>query len=541
MSQSQESFVHSQFQFQSQSQKLSINEFNEVLRPVREFSVLWQIPLSDYLDHYMTDIETSSISDGSQNSEVSDIPELNFSQAGLFLQGSTNIFARKVQHLYNLVLNSKSEEDSNDSDGKRRKRKTVNWVHEDKLVEIEDPEEVNTILLPNDETNFETTLLPKIPFCLLNSLENPISGQNSESFRVDLIPDSEFTVIILDRSHKFGDLFESVIEGDDRIENDCEFPAPEFSDAIEMEFEHSERSENHDLTPPLLPDISESSENDEIEIQLPKIRSQQEFQILNEETNKLSFASRAFKKMSKKKLRFPTTFGENKIEKKTITKRPFHENIFAEIFEKVKSFRKRKIVEADRQILANLPKESGRDHVLENIEIYVEPPPIPDDETEEEIPLPSLPFSFSHPTGIPSTFNWRSSGFRDNYSQLCQQFVRMMVERGDEKVVRPSSNRILIEWERRLTPTLENELKRKPFNVEEIREWIKTTLKSHKGEMTFRCLSSGLQTHEISRVFLSVLMLANTHEVILDRTSSSMDNEEFVIKLNKENGFGQRN
>jgi hypothetical protein len=239
--------------------------------------------------------------------------------------------------------------------------------------------------------------------------------------------------------------------------------------------------------------------------------------------------------MNLRRLHVPAGFGDEKTQKKTLTQRPFHNNIFSEIFEKVKAFRKVRIQEADRDILATLPRESGRDHVLENIDVYVEAPPMPDDEEHEEDLGRRLPAPFQT-AGRQSP----STDARNAYTQLCQQFVRLMVEMGQQKVMRPISSRILAEWERRLTPRLEQELKRKPFDITEIREWIKDMLRSHGGQMTFKNLASGLMAHEVSRVFLSVLVLANTMTVRIRRETREQDNKDFIVQLLKNTGVAEQ-
>jgi hypothetical protein len=149
--------------------------------------------------------------------------------------------------------------------------------------------------------------------------------------------------------------------------------------------------------------------------------------------------------------------------------------------------------------------------------MYAEPPPIPDDDEE-----PGQPPEW-HPA--------MAVDARSAYSQLCQQFVHMMIQLGQQRVMRPISSKVLAEWERRLTPTLEGELRRKPFNILEIREWIKSVLRSHNGEMTFAAMSSGLRPHEVSRVFVSVLMLADTQEVLLVHAGSRGGEDDFIVKL----------
>jgi hypothetical protein len=49
--------------------------------------------------------------------------------------------------------------------------------------------------------------------------------------------------------------------------------------------------------------------------------------------------------------------------------------------------------------------------------------------------------------------------------------------------------------------------------------------------MTFRALSSGLQSFEVSQVFSSVLMLANAQESVLLQPSSTLGNGEFTVKI----------
>jgi hypothetical protein len=247
------------------------------------------------------------------------------------------------------------------------------------------------------------------------------------------------------------------------------------------------------------------------------------FVMLDPDINRLAFASRPFAKMSAARIRVPTSFADlgRRAKAKAVTKRPFHPDIFMEIFEKIKTFRKSRLMEADRDILATIPRESGRDHVLENMSVYVEPPPMPDDETEEERREP--------PQRI-----WQprvAADAKGAYSQLCQQFVQLMIKLGEEKVVRPVGSQILAAWERRLMPRLDRELQRKPFDIQEMREWVKNVLRANKGEMTFRSMTSTLRSHEVSRAFLSTLILANSQEVVLMPIEEGVREGEFIVRL----------
>jgi hypothetical protein len=66
-----------------------------------------------------------------------------------------------------------------------------------------------------------------------------------------------------------------------------------------------------------------------------------------------------------------------------------------------------------------------------------------------------------------------------------------------------------------------------------LRDWIKQVLQESNGKVTFSHLATGLRAHEISRTFLSVLMLANAGDVELSRDKSCVDKEDFTIKLLK--------
>ena len=104
-----------------------------------------------------------------------------------------------------------------------------------------------------------------------------------------------------------------------------------------------------------------------------------------------------------------------------------------------------------------------------------------------------------------------------------------MVEEGRRNTITSSSVAALADWENKLIPILENEQNRKQFNINETREWILSNLELKNGEITFQNLTSGLQSHEISRVFLSSLMLVNSRNINIIRDGFSEGN--FLIKL----------
>ena len=81
--------------------------------------------------------------------------------------------------MYNLAVLKASSSDENDKDQKKRKRKVVEWVVDDKLAPIDDPDACENIQLTEDNPRIEITTMPKIPFCLLTSLDSQYTNDSS--------------------------------------------------------------------------------------------------------------------------------------------------------------------------------------------------------------------------------------------------------------------------------------------------------------------------------------------------------------------------
>jgi hypothetical protein len=65
-----------------------------------------------------------------------------------------------------------------------------------------------------------------------------------------------------------------------------------------------------------------------------EIATRSQFAMLDPDDSRLAFASRMFAKMGLKRIHCPTGFRDEKLHRKEFSKRPFHEGIFSEIFEK---------------------------------------------------------------------------------------------------------------------------------------------------------------------------------------------------------------
>ncbi|OHT05169.1 hypothetical protein TRFO_27173 [Tritrichomonas foetus] len=571
-----------QEQGETSTHAIDIEHLQELLRPIREAAAVWDIPLLEYLDSYLENISTLDLS------KDFDPNMLNFSQAGLFLQGSTNVYAKKVKNLYDLVLNSTSNNsdkcgnDETDGDIKKRKRKVIEYIVDDKLAEIDDPVECDTTMKNDEEeeTRIDITTMPNVPFCLLNSLET--TQASGTSFRISNVPSQQSCVILLDNSTKFKEFqimdknqsnfddnhsqIPSILDDEDEHLNflkDSPFrqnspfnappPSPqEFEEQTEnnennsQEYSNQKQNENQN---------GNENENDKINVGNVECESNSNFvdipeppdfedhlqrgKYQKEEDEEIKFldpnsqldiTSRPFQKM--KKMCLPTTYFESKKQKSKISKKPFHVDIFSEIFYQVKKYRVKKMKEEDQQALEILiPAESGRDHILDDIDTYVEiPPPPPEDFFEEGEQLTQLDPNdsyFNTEIENPTDHNNYNA---DSYTIMCQNMIKQMVEDGQKHVMHSQTAEVLAKWESKVTPILENDRKHKEFFVTDVQDWVIDMLRTHNGKMNFTALVCNVANYEVSRIFLAVLMLANKGDVKLDDTNVQVT-DDFPITL----------
>lgn len=76
------------------------NKFLSLIQPIKDLAANWDIDIAENLNDYLEDLEQLKISlDGGQT-------QLNFAEAALLIQGSTTVYSKKVEYLYQLVLKS---------------------------------------------------------------------------------------------------------------------------------------------------------------------------------------------------------------------------------------------------------------------------------------------------------------------------------------------------------------------------------------------------------------------------------------------------
>lgn len=76
----------------------STTRFAHLLQPIRDLSKVWKIEIADELERYVEEVADLVLTNPEDG-----ITKLNFAEAALLIQGSTNIYSKKVELLYQLV------------------------------------------------------------------------------------------------------------------------------------------------------------------------------------------------------------------------------------------------------------------------------------------------------------------------------------------------------------------------------------------------------------------------------------------------------
>ena len=75
------------------------SRYAHLLEPIRELERNWSIDIASELEDYLAELEAITIA-------FEDGKRLDFAEAALVIQGSTCIYGKKVDSLYELVLNT---------------------------------------------------------------------------------------------------------------------------------------------------------------------------------------------------------------------------------------------------------------------------------------------------------------------------------------------------------------------------------------------------------------------------------------------------
>jgi len=94
------------------------NRFSHLLQPIRDLAQNWNVDIAKELEEYLEEVASISIVHNN----------LNFAEAALLIQGSVNIWGRKVEYLHKLIfqhletLNKKKKKQENQDKKKSRNR-----------------------------------------------------------------------------------------------------------------------------------------------------------------------------------------------------------------------------------------------------------------------------------------------------------------------------------------------------------------------------------------------------------------------------------
>lgn len=94
----------------------SERRYASLLQPIRDLTENWDIDIAHLLEDYLDDLDHIRLTIHGQEN-------LNFAEAALVIQGSTSIYSKKVEYLYNLVIQaldlittSKEKKDKNNKE-----------------------------------------------------------------------------------------------------------------------------------------------------------------------------------------------------------------------------------------------------------------------------------------------------------------------------------------------------------------------------------------------------------------------------------------
>ncbi|RYG99483.1 hypothetical protein EON65_50240 [archaeon] len=113
------------------------SRFKSLIQPIKDLAANWDIDIADSLNDYLEELEHLKIS--LDNGET----QLNFAEAALLIQGSAAVYSKKVEYLYQLVIQSiefiSRKKSTVMSKGKARKDDEASIFEDDILFFGSDP------------------------------------------------------------------------------------------------------------------------------------------------------------------------------------------------------------------------------------------------------------------------------------------------------------------------------------------------------------------------------------------------------------------
>jgi len=117
--------------------------FAELLKPIKDLTQNWEVPLAELLSDYIDDLQTLTITFDDGKTSV------NFAQAALLLQGTAAVYSKKVEFLWQMVMKTldmlsskkvgeeRDEGESGEVGPRGRKKNSVDMTREFELLVTE--------------------------------------------------------------------------------------------------------------------------------------------------------------------------------------------------------------------------------------------------------------------------------------------------------------------------------------------------------------------------------------------------------------------
>merc|ERR1719348_719820 len=195
--------------------------FAELLKPFKDLTTNWELPLADLLSTYIDDLQHLTITfDGGETS-------VNFAEAALLLQGTANVYSKKVEFLWQMVLKtlemlrSKKEEEeeagTGDGDGqtqKGRKKNQVDMTREFGLLEADLGKNID---VKNDEDESLTERKNALNFIYITPRQLiEKEGSEQKSVKVNLfmgVQSGKFDILAAKEDFRINSQYVSVTGG----------------------------------------------------------------------------------------------------------------------------------------------------------------------------------------------------------------------------------------------------------------------------------------------------------------------------------------
>jgi len=194
--------------------------FAHLLQPIRDLSKVWKIEIADELERYIEEVSELVVTNPEDG-----ITKLNFAEAALLIQGSTAIYSRKVELLYQLVYQALDllalDKAKDGSQGKRAKgAQSGLWApipETEELLTIDHLiKEGRNIFLDNSAPEQRQAIQRRVPLFLMPRDQ---ADRRKKEFRISSCTVHSTGVYLLQESD--AKLLDDLLMTDDTMQGSC--------------------------------------------------------------------------------------------------------------------------------------------------------------------------------------------------------------------------------------------------------------------------------------------------------------------------------